>query len=55
MEPADLSELRSRVEERIGALCVGELEYEVGAALRNPSERPESCAEPRAIEKRVER
>ncbi len=34
---------------------VGELEYEVGAVLRNPSERPELLAEPRAIEQRVER
>jgi streptomycin 6-kinase len=34
---------------------VGELEYEVGAALRNPSERPELFAEPRAIERKVER
>ncbi len=54
MESADLA-LRSRVDERISALRVGDLENEVGAALRNPSERPESCAEPRAIEKRVER
>jgi streptomycin 6-kinase len=34
---------------------VGELEFEVGAALRNPHERPELFAEPAAIEKRVER
>ncbi len=34
---------------------VGELEYEVGAALRNPYERPELFAEPSAIRKRVER
>lgn len=34
---------------------VGELEYEVGAALRNPHERPELFAEPSAIERRVER
>ncbi len=34
---------------------VGELEYEVGAALRNPYERPESFAEPSIIGKRVER
>ena len=34
---------------------VGELEYEVGAALRNPYERPELFAEPSIIRKRVER
>ncbi|MEA2601432.1 MAG: streptomycin 6-kinase [Acidobacteriota bacterium] len=34
---------------------VGELEYEVGAALRNPYERPELFAEPAVIRKRVER
>ena len=34
---------------------VGELEYEVGAALRNPYERSELFAEPSAIRKRVER
>jgi streptomycin 6-kinase len=34
---------------------VGELEYEVGAALRNPYERPELFAEPSIVRKRVER
>ncbi|HEX9967322.1 MAG TPA: aminoglycoside phosphotransferase family protein [Solirubrobacterales bacterium] len=34
---------------------VGELEYEVGAVLRNPYERPELFAAPSTIEKRVER
>jgi streptomycin 6-kinase len=34
---------------------VGELEYEIGAALRNPYERPDLLAEPAMIEKRVER
>lgn len=34
---------------------VGELEYEVGAALRNPCERPALFAEPATIEKRLER
>jgi streptomycin 6-kinase len=34
---------------------VGELEYEIGAALRNPSERPDLFAAPTVIEKRVER
>jgi streptomycin 6-kinase len=34
---------------------IGELEYEVGAALRNPYERPELFADPANIEKRVER
>lgn len=33
---------------------VGEVEYEVGAALRNPVERSELFAEPSAIEQRVE-
>ena len=33
---------------------IGELEYEVGAALRNPYERPELFLEPAAIEKRLE-
>jgi len=32
---------------------VGELEYEVGAALRNPHERPELFVEPATIEKRL--
>lgn len=34
---------------------VGELEYEIGAALRNPYEKPDLLAEPATIEKRVER
>lgn len=34
---------------------VGEPEYEIGAALRNPYERPELFAEPAVIQKRVER
>jgi streptomycin 6-kinase len=34
---------------------VGELAYEVGAALRNPCERPELFAAPMAIEARVKR
>lgn len=34
---------------------VGELEYEIGAALRNPGERPELFTEPRVIERRVRR
>ena len=34
---------------------VGELEYEVGAALRNPYERPELFTEPARIERRVGR
>jgi streptomycin 6-kinase len=34
---------------------VGELEYEVGAVLRNPYERPELFARASTIEKRVER
>lgn len=33
---------------------VGELAYEVGAALRNPYERPELFIEPAAIQKRVQ-
>src|SRR5207244_1723119 len=33
---------------------VGELEYEVGAALRNPYEAPELFLEPSTIERRVE-
>lgn len=33
---------------------VGEVEYEVGAALRNPYERPELFASPSVIRKRVE-
>lgn len=33
---------------------VGELEYEIGAALRNPYERPELLAKPSTIKKRVE-
>ena len=32
---------------------VGELEYEIGAALRNPVERPELFVDPAAIEKRI--
>ena len=34
---------------------IGEIEYEVGAALRNPYERPELFTEPATIEKRVTR
>ena len=34
---------------------VGELEYEVGAALRNPYERPDVFTKPAAIARRVER
>lgn len=34
---------------------VGELEYEVGAALRNPCVRPELLADPHTIERRVTR
>lgn len=34
---------------------VGELEYEVGAALRNPFARPELFAAPRTVERRVRR
>lgn len=34
---------------------VGELEYEVGAVLRNPYERPELFAEPSTIERRLKR
>jgi streptomycin 6-kinase len=33
---------------------VGELEYEVGAALRNPYERPELFADPATIKRRVD-
>jgi streptomycin 6-kinase len=33
---------------------VGELEYEIGAALRNPNEQPDLCASPEAIERRLE-
>jgi streptomycin 6-kinase len=33
----------------------GELEYEVGAALRNPYERPDVFAEPATIQRRVDR
>src|SRR5262249_53589959 len=32
---------------------VGELEYEIGAALRNPYERPELHASPEVIERRL--
>jgi len=32
---------------------VGELEYEVGAALRNPYERPDLFTDPAVIRKRV--
>lgn len=34
---------------------VGELEYEVGAVLRNPYERPELFTDPSTIQKRLER
>jgi len=33
---------------------IGELEYEVGAALRNPYEKPELLAEPSTIAKRID-
>jgi streptomycin 6-kinase len=32
---------------------IGELEYEIGAALRNPYERPELLASPAVIERRL--
>lgn len=32
---------------------VGEVEYELGAALRNPYERPEMCASAEAVERRL--
>jgi streptomycin 6-kinase len=32
---------------------VGELEYEIGAALRNPNERPDLFASPEAVERRL--
>jgi len=32
---------------------IGELEYEIGAALRNPYELPQRIAQPRAIESRI--
>jgi streptomycin 6-kinase len=34
---------------------IGEIEYEIGASLRNPYERPELFASTRTIEKRVKR
>ena len=34
---------------------IGETEYEVGAALRNPYERPELFAQPSTIERRLKR
>ena len=34
---------------------IGEIEYEAGAALRNPSERPDLFADPAVIQRRVER
>lgn len=34
---------------------MGEVEYEIGAALRNPFERPELFASPETIEKRIRR
>lgn len=34
---------------------VGEIEYEIGAALRNPFERPEMFAAPETIERRIKR
>jgi streptomycin 6-kinase len=34
---------------------IGEIEYEVGAALRNPSDRPDLFADPTVIQSRVER
>jgi streptomycin 6-kinase len=33
---------------------VGELEYEIGAILRNPVEQPEIFADPRVIKRRLE-
>jgi len=33
---------------------IGELEYEIGAALRNPNERPDIIASPETIERRLE-
>jgi streptomycin 6-kinase len=32
---------------------VGEVEYETGASLRNPYEKPELCASPETVEKRL--
>jgi streptomycin 6-kinase len=32
---------------------IGELEYEIGAALRNPYERPDLLASPETIERRL--
>jgi streptomycin 6-kinase len=32
---------------------IGELEYEIGAALRNPAERPDLLASPEVIERRL--
>jgi streptomycin 6-kinase len=34
---------------------VGEIEYEIGAMLRNPAERPDLFASPRVVERRIER
>lgn len=34
---------------------IGELEYELGAALRNPYERPDIFTQPRVIERRLKR
>src|ERR1700730_8269818 len=34
---------------------VGEIEYEIGAVLRNPCERPELFAQPSAVERRLKR
>lgn len=32
---------------------IGEVEYEIGASLRNPNEKPELCASPETVEKRL--
>jgi streptomycin 6-kinase len=32
---------------------IGEVEYEIGASLRNPYEKPELCASPETVEKRL--
>ena len=32
---------------------IGEVEYEIGASLRNPNEKPELCASPQTVEKRL--
>jgi streptomycin 6-kinase len=62
-EPAllhgDLQHYNVLRDERLGWVAidpkgvVGELEYEIGAALRNPYERPELLASPEVIERRL--